>query len=164
MTTNPVCLVWSCGESSRYKQKRSNSYRFHNNTLPRVLDVLVKVIHDHRSQRRLAFPIRRNFKHRDFRGAWQSGRPFSEGRTIHPTQLMRSVWSLVRNAGTIQHVPGARGKNLRSGDLAEQLGLFMLQHVAIVVPMPRTEDIGIDAVVTLLRNSDARRFSWTRSK
>jgi len=45
-----------------------------------------------------------------------------------------------------------RGKNLRSGDLAEQLGALLLQNVALVSPVPRTEDVGIDLVATLLRN------------
>lgn len=51
-----------------------------------------------------------------------------------------------------------RGINLRSGDLAEQLGLFLLQSVALVVPVPRTEDVGIDAIVTLLSNYDNKRY------
>lgn len=55
-------------------------------------------------------------------------------------------------------MPAFRGKNLRSGDLAEQLGLILLQSVALVAPVPRTEDIGVDAVVTLLRDFDSRRY------
>ena len=51
-----------------------------------------------------------------------------------------------------------RGKNLRSGDLAEQLGLLLLQNLALVAPIPRTEDIGIDAVVTLIRDYDSYRY------
>lgn len=51
-----------------------------------------------------------------------------------------------------------RGKNLRSGDLAEQLGLLLLQQMALVAPVPRTEDIGIDAVVTLIKDFDKRRL------
>lgn len=54
-------------------------------------------------------------------------------------------------------MPAFRGKNLRSGDLAEQLGLVLLQSVALVAPVPRTEDVGIDAVVTLLRDFDSHR-------
>lgn len=49
-------------------------------------------------------------------------------------------------------MPTFRGKNLRSGDLAEQLGVLLLQNVALVAPIPRTEDIGIDVVATLIRN------------
>jgi len=55
-------------------------------------------------------------------------------------------------------VTAFRGKNLRSGDLAEQLGLLLLQNLALVAPVPRTEDVGIDAVVTLLREHDSSRF------
>jgi hypothetical protein len=51
-----------------------------------------------------------------------------------------------------------RGKNLRSGDLSEQLGLLLLQNLALVAPVPRTEDVGIDAVVTLIRENDAKRY------
>jgi hypothetical protein len=51
-----------------------------------------------------------------------------------------------------------RGINLRSGDLAEQLGLLLMQNLALVVPVPRTEDVGVDAVVTLLHEHDSRRL------
>ena len=53
-------------------------------------------------------------------------------------------------------MPGLRGKNLRSGDLAEQLGLLLLRSVALVAPVPRTEDVGIDVVATLLRSFDSQ--------
>lgn len=49
-------------------------------------------------------------------------------------------------------MPAKRGKNFRSGDLAEQLGIYMLQSVALVAPVPRTEDVGIDVVCTLISN------------
>lgn len=55
-------------------------------------------------------------------------------------------------------MPAVRGKNFRSGDLAEQLGLLLLQSVALVAPIPRTEDVGIDAVVTLLRDFDSQKL------
>lgn len=55
-------------------------------------------------------------------------------------------------------MPGFRGKNLRSGDLAEQLGLVLLQNVSLVTPVPRTEDVGIDAVATILRNYDSYNY------
>lgn len=44
-----------------------------------------------------------------------------------------------------------RGLNLRSGDIAESLGLLLLQGIALVAPVPRTEDVGIDVVATLIR-------------
>ena len=47
-------------------------------------------------------------------------------------------------------MPAFKGKNLRSGDIAEQVGLLLLQSVSLVAPVPRTEDIGIDAVATLI--------------
>lgn len=55
-------------------------------------------------------------------------------------------------------MPTFRGKNLRSGDLAEQLGLLLMQNLALVAAVPRTEDVGIDAVVTLLEDFDSNRF------
>lgn len=51
-----------------------------------------------------------------------------------------------------------RGINLRSGDLAEQLGLLLLQNVSLVSQIPRTEDVGIDAVSTLIRKFDEYKF------
>jgi hypothetical protein len=54
-------------------------------------------------------------------------------------------------------MPATRGKNLRSGDLAEQLGVLMLQRFALVAPVPRTEDVGVDVVLTLLRDFDSVR-------
>jgi hypothetical protein len=55
-------------------------------------------------------------------------------------------------------MPAFRGINIRSGDLAEQLGLLLLQNLALVAPIPRTEDVGIDAVATLIREDDAGRY------
>lgn len=51
-------------------------------------------------------------------------------------------------------MPATRGINLRSGDLAEQLGLFLLQTVSLTAPVPRTEDVGIDVISTLIRKFD----------
>ncbi|WP_339169071.1 hypothetical protein MKX75_07400 [Paenibacillus sp. FSL R5-0341] len=55
-------------------------------------------------------------------------------------------------------MPVKRGKNFRSGDLAEQLGIYMIQSLALVAPIPRTEDVGIDVVATLLR--DDNKYSY----
>jgi hypothetical protein len=52
-------------------------------------------------------------------------------------------------------MPGRRGKNLRSGDLAEELGILLLKGIAAVAEVPRPEDIGFDGVATLLREDDA---------
>jgi hypothetical protein len=41
--------------------------------------------------------------------------------------------------------------SFRKGNLAEDLGVVLLRGLAAVAPVPRTEDQGIDAVVTLLR-------------
>lgn len=53
---------------------------------------------------------------------------------------------------------GFRGKNLRSGDLAEQLGILLLQNVCLVAPISRTEDVGIDLVATLIKDFDSYRY------
>jgi len=51
---------------------------------------------------------------------------------------------------------GSRDKNLRSGDIHEELGLFLLTAVGLVAAVPCTEDVGVDAFVTLLRPSAGR--------
>ncbi|RWU10066.1 hypothetical protein [Pedobacter chitinilyticus] len=55
-------------------------------------------------------------------------------------------------------MPAFRGINLRSGDLAEQLGILLLQSVALVAPIPRTEDVGIDVVSTLIKKYDGYKY------
>lgn len=55
-------------------------------------------------------------------------------------------------------MPGYRRKNLRSGDLAEQLGVLLLQSVALVAPIPRTEDVGMDVVATLIKDYDQYKY------
>jgi hypothetical protein len=44
-----------------------------------------------------------------------------------------------------------REKRFRSGDLHEELGLFLLRGVAFMAPVPRTEDVGADGFATLIR-------------
>lgn len=60
-------------------------------------------------------------------------------------------------------MPAFKGKNLRSGDLVEQLGTLLLQNIALVAPVPRTEDVGVDVVATLLEDFDKRLFKATNS-
>lgn len=55
-------------------------------------------------------------------------------------------------------MPGMRDRNLRSGDLHEELGLFLLKAVALVAPVPRQEDVGNDAFATLIRPEGNRRL------
>jgi hypothetical protein len=55
-------------------------------------------------------------------------------------------------------MPGVRDRNLRSGDLQEELGIFLLRAVALVAPVPRPEDVGNDAFATLIRPEGARRL------
>jgi hypothetical protein len=55
-------------------------------------------------------------------------------------------------------MPGVRDKNLRSGDLHEDLGLLLLKAVALVAPVPRQEDVGNDAFATLIRPEGGRRL------
>lgn len=50
---------------------------------------------------------------------------------------------------------GRLGKNLRSGNLAEELGLLLLKGIAAVAEVPRPEDFGLDGVATLLREDDS---------
>jgi hypothetical protein len=44
-----------------------------------------------------------------------------------------------------------RGRSYRRGDLAEGIGLELLRRFCAVAPVPRPEDVGLDAVATLLR-------------
>lgn len=57
-------------------------------------------------------------------------------------------------------MPGIRDRNLRNGDLHEELGLFLLRQIAFVAPVPRPEDVGNDAFATLIRpdSSNIRRL------
>jgi len=55
-------------------------------------------------------------------------------------------------------MPGMRDRNLRSGDLHEEFGMFLLKAVALVAPVPRQEDVGNDAFATLIRPEGSRRL------
>ena len=48
-------------------------------------------------------------------------------------------------------MPGKLGKNLRSGHKAEDLGILFLKNFCACVQVKQEEDIGIDAVATLLK-------------
>src|SRR6266480_178580 len=50
-------------------------------------------------------------------------------------------------------MPGRLRTSFRSGNLAEHLGLLLLKGIADVADVPRTEDVGLDAVATLLRRA-----------
>lgn len=51
---------------------------------------------------------------------------------------------------------GRRPKDFREGDLAEELGIVLLKSIAAVATVPRPEDVGIDAIATLLREGPDR--------
>ncbi|MDX1963935.1 MAG: hypothetical protein SFX18_12335 [Pirellulales bacterium] len=55
-------------------------------------------------------------------------------------------------------MPGTRDKNLRSGDLHEELGILLLKGIAVVAPVPRQEDVGNDAFATLLKQAGNRKL------
>jgi len=48
-------------------------------------------------------------------------------------------------------MPGRLRSSFRSGNLAENLGLLLLKGIAAVAEVTRPEDIGLDAIATLLR-------------
>jgi hypothetical protein len=48
-------------------------------------------------------------------------------------------------------MPGRISKNLRSGFLHEELGVLLVRQLAVVAPVPRPDDIGNDAIGTLLK-------------
>lgn len=55
-------------------------------------------------------------------------------------------------------MPGNRDSHLRSGDLHEELGIFLLKTIALVAPVPRPEDVGHDGFATLIRPEGSRRL------
>src|SRR5687767_12065193 len=48
-------------------------------------------------------------------------------------------------------MPGRLRNSFRSGNLAEDLGLLLLKGIAAVAEVPRTEDVVLEAVASLLR-------------
>lgn len=44
--------------------------------------------------------------------------------------------------------------SFRSGDLAEHLGILLLKGISAVAQVPRPEDVGLDAIATLLRRDE----------
>lgn len=51
-------------------------------------------------------------------------------------------------------MPGRLRTSFRSGNLAEHLGLLLLKGIAAVAEVTRPEDVGLDAIATLLRRDD----------
>jgi hypothetical protein len=51
-------------------------------------------------------------------------------------------------------MPGRRRSSFRFGDLAEDLGILLLKGIAAVAEVSRSEDVGLDAIATLLRRDD----------
>jgi hypothetical protein len=51
------------------------------------------------------------------------------------------------------------GANFRGGYLSEDLGILFLKSICFVAPVPRTEDVGIDAVCTLYRKEKGLLFA-----
>lgn len=55
-------------------------------------------------------------------------------------------------------MPGQMDDNLRRGSNTENLGLHLLRAVGAVAPVPRDQDVGIDAILTLLERDQGRRL------
>src|SRR6266550_3449609 len=51
----------------------------------------------------------------------------------------------------LYRMPGRLRNSFRSGNLAKHLGLLLLKGIAAVADVARPEDIGLDAIATLLR-------------
>jgi hypothetical protein len=51
-------------------------------------------------------------------------------------------------------MPGRLQRDFRSGNLAEHQGVLLLKGIAAVADVPRPEDVGLDAIATLLRPDD----------
>src|SRR5947209_3707201 len=56
-------------------------------------------------------------------------------------------------------MPSQRHADFRSGDRAEGLGLELLRAFAFVAPIPRPEDVGLDAVATVFRRQKRILFA-----
>src|SRR5256885_10736823 len=57
-------------------------------------------------------------------------------------------------------MPGRLRASFRSGNLAEDLGLLLLKGIAAVADVTRPEDVGLDAIATLLRrDSDGNCYA-----
>lgn len=56
-------------------------------------------------------------------------------------------------------MPGKQDSNLRSGHLAEAIALDYLRPFAFVAPSPNPDDIGFDAVATLIREEGRRLYA-----
>jgi hypothetical protein len=70
---------------------------------------------------------------------------------------MHAEFAMLAQEG-VTIMPGVRDRNLRSGDLHEELGIFLLRCVALVAPVPRQDDVGNDAFATLMRPEGSRRL------
>jgi len=55
-------------------------------------------------------------------------------------------------------MPGRADRNLRSGNMNEDLGILMLSSFCAVAPVPRQQDVGVDVICTLLRPDGARQL------
>lgn len=65
-------------------------------------------------------------------------------------------------------MPGKLGRNLRQGHRTETGGIEVLRAICAVAQIPQSEDVGIDAVATILRESGPRfvaeDFFWVQFK
>lgn len=55
-------------------------------------------------------------------------------------------------------MPGSMPDNLRRAYLKEELGVYLLRGFAAVAPVPRPQDVGIDAIATLLNRANSVRL------
>ena len=55
-------------------------------------------------------------------------------------------------------MPGRMDDNLRRGNNTENLGLHLLRAVGAVAPVPRDQDVGTDAIITLLNHDQGCRL------
>lgn len=53
-------------------------------------------------------------------------------------------------------MPGSLAANLRSGILAEKLGVLLLEEISAVATVWEIDDFGVDAVCTLLHPRDKK--------
>jgi hypothetical protein len=69
-----------------------------------------------------------------------------ENLTIHITKVFLNF----SNGQSLIIMAGRRHKDFRSGDLSEELGILLTKGIAAVATVARPEDVGVDAIATLL--------------
>jgi hypothetical protein len=72
---------------------------------------------------------------------------------------VKIVLSINKTEIVEKEVPGKLDQNLRRGHLAQQFGINLLCAFCAVAPVPQEEDVGLDAIGTILRRDGRNLFA-----